>query len=105
MPCPVSRRRRESALEARAVKYARSKGVVVAKLEKLDGVPDRIFFVPGGRPLVVEFKARGLRPEELQSWYIQKLTADGYRVVSCDTWEKFLVLMEKYDRLRLRRAQ
>ena len=94
---PVSRRRRESTLESKAVKYARSRGVVVAKLTQLDGVPDRIFFVPGGKPLIVEFKARGEKPGELQSWYLQKLKEDGYRAVFVDTWEKFLVLMEKYD--------
>jgi hypothetical protein len=95
MPRPISRARRESALEARAVKYARTRGVVVAKLTQLVGVPDRIFFVPGGRPLIIEFKARGLAPEGLQSWYLKKLTKDSYRAVSCDTWEKFLALMEK----------
>ena len=94
---PISRRRRESALERKAVKYARSRGVVVAKLTRLDGVPDRIFFVPGGKPLIIEFKARGEKPGEAQSWYLQKLKEDGYRVAWCDTKEKFLELMEKYD--------
>jgi hypothetical protein len=93
---PISRRRRESALERKAVKYARSRGVVVAKLTRLDGVPDRIFFVPGGKPLIIEFKARGEKPGEAQSWYLQKLKEDGYRVAWCDTKEKFLVLMEKF---------
>jgi hypothetical protein len=92
----VSRKRRESALESKAVKYARSRGVVVAKLTQLDGVPDRIFFTPGGRPLIIEFKARGEKPGELQQWYLQKLKEDGYRAVFVDTWEKFLVLMEKF---------
>ena len=94
---PVSRARRESTLESWAVKYARSRGVVVAKLTQLDGVPDRIFFVPGGKPLIVEFKARGEKPGELQQWYLKKLKEDGYRAVFVDTWEKFLELMEKYD--------
>jgi hypothetical protein len=91
---PVSRKRRESALESKAVKYARSRGVVVAKLTQLDGVPDRIFFVPGGRPLIIEFKARGEKPEELQAWYLQNLKEDGYRAVFVDTWEKFLEAYE-----------
>jgi hypothetical protein len=79
-------------LESWAVKYARSRGVVVAKLTQLDGVPDRIFFAPGGRPLIIEFKARGEKPGELQQWYLKKLMDDGYRVAWCDTKEKFLVL-------------
>lgn len=89
---PVSRARRESALESWAVKYARARGVVVAKLTQLDGVPDRIFFIPGGRPLIIEFKACGEKPGELQQWYLKKLADDGYRVAWCDTKEKFLVL-------------
>jgi hypothetical protein len=93
---PVSKHRRESALEAKAVKYARSLGIVVAKLTQLDGVPDRVFFVPGGKPLIVEFKAKDEEPGTLQTWYLEKLTEDGYRVFCCDTWEKFLLLMKRY---------
>jgi hypothetical protein len=82
------RRRRESRLEARCVKFARDSGVVVAKLKELDGVPDRIFFTPRG-PLIVEFKAKDEVPGELQSWYLRTLREAGYEAEACDTWEEF----------------
>jgi hypothetical protein len=98
--------RRESALEAWCVKWARSRKIVVAKLTECAGVPDRIFFIPGRRvnqrgvmklsegcPLIIEFKERGEKPEELQDWYLAKLLADGYDVGWCDTKEDFLGTM------------
>ncbi len=84
--------RREAALEARCVKWARFQGAIVAKLTELVGVPDRVFFVPGGRPLIVEFKARDESPEAIQNWYLLELERLGYRVITCDSWEKFLEL-------------
>lgn len=88
-------KRRESALESTAVRWARDRGIVVAKLTELVGVPDRIFFVPGGKPLIIEFKARRNEPSETQAWYLDTLRAAGYDAHSCDTKEKFLTLMKK----------
>jgi hypothetical protein len=90
---PRARGRRESALEARCVKWARFQGVVVAKLTGCDGVPDRVFFLPE-TPLIVEFKAKGETPEELQSWYLRTLKQAGYNVAWCDTWEEFQLLWQ-----------
>lgn len=84
----MAKGRRESRLEARCVKFARASGVVVAKMTECVGVPDRVFFTPGG-PLVVEFKAKDEVPEELQNWYLRTLRAAGYRTAACDTWEEF----------------
>jgi hypothetical protein len=88
--------RRESPLESNACSWARARGVLVAKLTELNGVPDRIFFPPGGKPIIIEFKAEEEAPEELQSWYLKTLKKMGYRVAYCDTKEKFLWLMKKH---------
>ena len=88
-------KRRESALEQWAVKYARSRGIVVAKMTLCNGVPDRVFFTAGGRPLIVEFKARGEEPSETQAWYLDALTAAGYVCWWCNTREEFLELWNK----------
>ena len=95
---PISKHRRESALESWAVRWARARGVIVAKLKELDGVPDRIFFPlrTRGRPVIIEFKARGEEPEELQAWYLSTMQKAGYLVAWCDNKEAFLKLMEKY---------
>lgn len=92
--------KRESALESRAVKWARARRIVVAKLKECDGVPDRIFFLPEwrtrrGRPLIMEFKRRGEKPGDLQDWYLAKLLEDGFDVGWCDTWEGFLEAMKE----------
>jgi hypothetical protein len=89
-------KRREAALEAWCVKWARSREIVVAKLKELDGVPDRVFFIPGGSPVIIEFKALKKKLEAVQSWYMKKLQKDGYRIYRCDTKQVFLELMEKY---------
>lgn len=85
--------RRESALERWAVARARNRGWTVSKVTDPTGFPDHVFWVPGGRPLIVEFKdVKGKTDpgrEELQMYYRRKLKRDGYRtaVVSAkDGW-------------------
>lgn len=87
--------RRESPLEAWAVRQARSRGIVVAKLTECVGVPDRIFFLPGGQPEIIEFKAKDEVPEKLQSWYLKTLKGAGYWVSYCDSRKKFIALMNR----------
>lgn len=95
---------RESPLESWAVSWARFRGIVVAKLTSADGIPDRIFFVPGGKPVVVEFKAKGKKGERsravTQPWYQKRLTELGYEVRSCDTKEQFRLVMKRYEKCR-----
>lgn len=90
--------RRESYLEAWCVKLARAKGIVVAKLTEVDGIPDRIFFFPG-EPEIVEFKQPKKRGTGLQAktqpWYRKQLTEAGYRVTYCETREQFLQLLKE----------
>ena len=96
--------RRESVLEQWAVKWARVRGIVVAKLTGLDGVPDRIFFPPGGSPVIGEFKREGKTGKALQAatqpWYLARLRADGYEAHRWDTREAFLETMKEYESCR-----
>lgn len=96
----TTRRRRESALKAWAIAKARWWGIVVAKMTDCDGIPDSIFFVPGGRPIVIEFKEKGETgkglQENTQPWYHTKLRDLGYAMYRCDTKESFLLIMRKY---------
>jgi hypothetical protein len=96
--------RRESDLEARCVKWARFKGVVVAKLKEVDGIPDRIFFLPYA-PLIIEFKARGEVPKALQSWYLTTLKEAGYCTAHCDTWEEFQELWRKTAPSKMKKSR
>lgn len=97
--------RRESALEAWACSWARFRGIVVAKLTEVAGIPDRIFFVPGSSPIIIEFKKTGKRGEglqlETQPWYQMALKKAGYRVFYCDTKEEFREIMKEYKECRV----
>ncbi len=96
--------RRESPLEAWCVSWARIRGIVVAKLTLLDGISDRIFFVPGGSPIIGEFKAKGAGSERsrkyTQPWYLAKLIHEGYAAHQWDSKEAFLETMKKYASCR-----
>lgn len=50
----------------------------------VDGWPDRVFLVPGGRPLLIEFKAPGEEPNPRQAFRIECLRTWGYDVGVCD---------------------
>jgi hypothetical protein len=70
----------ESEIEGAVKTWADEHGVLNAKLTPMGqrGYPDRVFFVPGGRLLVVEFKKKGEKPGKLQEYVIGKLRANGY---------------------------
>ena len=89
-------RARESKLERWAVARARNKGWVVSKVTDPTGFPDRVFWVPGGRPLIVEFKdVRGNTSKgraELQAYYRGKLQDDGYQTAVVSTKEEWFDL-------------
>ncbi len=44
------------------------------------GFPDRIFWIPGGKPLLIEFKRPGEEPRKLQSHIHKMLSMLGYSV-------------------------
>lgn len=57
-------------------------GVTSAKLTTPGrrGIPDRIFWLPGGKPLLIEFKRPGEQPRPLQSHIHALLKQLGYHV-------------------------
>lgn len=88
--------RKESALEAWAVRWATARAIPTAKLMQCIGIPDRVFFIPGGSPILIEFK-RGKTSEfqPLQESYLEKLTADGYRAHAVAHRDEFTSIMLK----------
>jgi hypothetical protein len=44
------------------------------------GYPDRIFWLPGGKPLLIEFKRPGEEPEPKQEYIHAQLRKLGYQV-------------------------
>ena len=93
--------RREGRLEAWCVGWARSRGIVASKLTDPAGIPDHVFWSPGGRPTVVEFKDASVDltdPREgvhLNQWYhLVLLAALGYRTAIVTTREGFRRLID-----------
>ena len=82
-----------------ARKYAKSKGVRSVRNCFRPGVnvgfPDETFLIPGGRPLIVEFKAPGKKPTPKQRLEIQRLKEEGYDVEVCDSLESFKTALDR----------
>jgi len=81
--------RREKVHERKACKWAlEERGVPNVKLLHPGGEtgwPDRLFFIPGGRILLIEFKEVGYEPEPRQVYVHNLLRALGYEVETCDS--------------------
>lgn len=44
------------------------------------GWPDQLYMIPGGRPLMIEFKAEGEEPRKLQAHIHERLRENGYEI-------------------------
>lgn len=81
----------KASVENPVVKYAQGLGIPVLKVNPLwaAGWPDRVFFVPGGRPLIIEFKrADDGKLRKKQKEIIGKLEKLDYEVYTVDTVEE-----------------
>jgi hypothetical protein len=86
----VIRYERETAIENKVAGDAKRKlGVLSIKLElKHDnGWQDRLFLIPGGRPLFMEIKRSGEDARELQALRRDVLLALKYDAVVCDNYD------------------
>ena len=80
----------ESKIERRACDRALDElGVTNSKLVTpgRTGFPDRIFYIPGGKPLLIEFKRPGEEPKPMQLYIHQLLRQLKYNVKVCDNVE------------------
>lgn len=88
----------EATIERRAVRdvwtYHGVKSVKFAP-PGIVGYPDRMFWVPGGRPLFVEFKRPGEALEPVQVIRHEELKRDGYDVVTCWTSRQAVDAVER----------
>lgn len=80
---------RERDVEKALVKAVQARGGMCPKWVSpgLDGVPDRIVLLPGGKIGFVELKAPGERPRKLQEARLGQLRRLGYKVFVCDRVE------------------
>ena len=77
---------REKQIEQRLVQAVKDMGGIAPKWVSpgMDGMPDRIILLPGGRIAFVEMKAPGGKLRPLQAARIERLRALGFRVYVID---------------------
>lgn len=82
--------RLEAALEGDVVRWAEDRLVLQTKLNLRgrNGWPDRCFWLPGGRPLLHEYKLPGEAPRPLQEYTIRQLRERGYDVEVHTSYEE-----------------
>ena len=81
---------REKVLERMIIKAVRASGGLALKFVSpgMDGVPDRLVLLPGGKIAFCEVKAPGKKPRPLQAYRIGQLRRLGFRVYVADSEEK-----------------
>ena len=87
----------EIAIEQAVMLKARQLGIVGLKLTSPGntGLPDRMFLIPGGRPLYIEFKKPGeeLEPKQVYWYNIFKLL--NYHIEVHDSVEGAIVAIRR----------
>lgn len=80
---------RETAVEKHLTTEAKKRGGMSVKFVSpgLDGVPDRLVLLPGGKLAFVELKATGKKMRPLQIYRAKQFTALGFRVYCADRKE------------------
>ena len=80
---------REKDIERMLIDAVRKAGGIAPKLvcPGLDGMPDRLVLMPGGRAGFVELKAPGKTPRPLQRRRIRELKELGFTVCVADSAE------------------
>ena len=81
---------REKSIESELAAEVRRRGGLAPKFVSpgLDGVPDRLILLPGGRAAFAELKAPGKTLRPLQAVRKRQLEALGFRVFVIDSTEQ-----------------
>ena len=77
---------KEKQIEQKLVRAVRAMGGLCPKLVSpgMDGMPDRLVLLPGGRMAFAELKAPGRKPRPLQLRRMAQLSRLGFRVYVID---------------------
>lgn len=76
----------ESDVESAVVAWWQFRGLMTTKLngEGQRGKPDRVFWAPKGKAIIIEFKRHGEEPTRLQKFYLDAFKTNGYTVAWFD---------------------
>ena len=81
---------REKEIESKLRREVKARGGLAIKFVSpgLNGVPDRLILMPGGRIAFIELKAPGRKMRPLQVRRAKQLEALGFRVYCIDSKER-----------------
>lgn len=81
----------EKVFERELSKFVEESGGMAVKLlsQFIKGLPDRMFLLPGGVVVFVEFKSTGKKPTKIQSYIHAKIRALGFLVYVVDSVESY----------------
>lgn len=81
----------EKVFERTLSKYVNDNGGIAVKLlsQFVNGLPDRLYLLPGGRALFVEFKSTGKKPTRIQEHIIGRIRKLSFTVLVVDSPETY----------------
>lgn len=91
----------EKVFERTLSKYVNDKGGIAVKLlsQFVNGLPDRLYLIPGRHALFVEFKSTGKRPTKIQEHIIDRIRKVGFTVMVVDSPEAYKNAVLYIDKL------
>lgn len=89
----------EKVFERTASKYVEQVGGMAVKLlsQFINGLPDRMFLLPRGHVIFVEFKSTGCRPRKIQRVVMDRIAALGFTVLVVGTVNEYEELIRLID--------
>lgn len=91
----------EKVFERTLSKYVNDKGGIAVKMlsQFINGLPDRLYLIPGGNALFVEFKSTGKKPTKIQEHIIDRIRKVGFTVMIVDSPETWKEAVSEVDKL------
>lgn len=91
----------EKVFERTASKYVEQVGGMAVKLlsQFINGLPDRMFLLPRGRVIFVEFKSTGCKPRKLQEVIMRRIASLGFTVLVVGTVTEYEELIRLIDNI------
>lgn len=89
----------EKVFERTMSKYVESRGGVAVKLlsQFMNGLPDRMYLLPGGTAIFVEFKSTGCKPRPIQRVILHRIAALDFNVRVVSNPDEYNDLKELID--------
>lgn len=97
----------ERDIEQKVCEWADQRNIIHTKLNIMGrrAEPDRVFWIPGGRPALIELKRKGEKPRKLQAYRLATLLALGYDAIWTDSAGTAIHFLENCVRKARKKAR